>query len=71
MYAKRIVTYDNGYYWTEVHMPRLVLLLEEIACIIDYNLVVDNYSLDYNPEENLKMIIRRVCENTNNNPIND
>jgi len=50
------LTYDNGYYWTEVHIPWLTLLLEEAACIIDYRLVVDNRSLDYNPEENLKMI---------------
>lgn len=47
------ITCDNGYYWTEVHILRLVLL-EEIARVTDYRLVVGNHIPDYNPEENLK-----------------
>lgn len=43
-----------------VHTLKLALLQEETASIIDYRLVVDNHSLDYNPEENLKMIIKRI-----------
>lgn len=65
-------TYDNGYYWTEVHIPRLVLLSEEAAYTIDYRRVVNNRSLDYNPEENLKIVIRKICGiYTDNDPIND
>lgn len=61
------LTCDNGYYWLEVHIPWSALLEEEAVYIIDYRLVVDNHSLDYNPEENLKIIIRRICGNIDNN----
>lgn len=54
------LTRDAGWYWSEVHIPGLAVPLKEAARVNECPLVADNRSPDYNPAENLKMIIGSI-----------